>query len=211
MNSKLHILRIRSFYRSYAGGKIVDAENDMFADPQVVDGCTGEHTMAMYKNAMKGCGCPTWSTYIDRVGSGDTDAGLVDVAYVLNTDAGPDQVRFRKLAQMEAEQWDFITIWGINCFKHQAHRMTVNGLNVVDVFLQGRIAYFSSLTKIVQCWRTDHRQFFTCWCKLFGNYKGLKQSQFMPPRCIAGRWGSVTACEDFLINVGGVSNIGKVT
>ena len=210
MNSKLHVLRIRSFYRSCVGTNIVDVHNDLMADPQVVDGCTAEHTMAMYKNAMKGCGAPTWSTYIDRVNAGDSDAAMVDAAYILNTDAGPDQIRFRKLACMEAEACQFITMWPINCFKHQGHRMVVNGIQVVESYMQGRFGYFSSLTKIVQCWRTDQRKFFLMWRKTFGDSSAINQSKFLPPRCLAGRWGSITACEDFLINIGGVGHVGKV-
>ena len=210
MNSKLHVLRIRSFYRSCVGTNIVDVHNDLMADPQVVDGCTAEHTMAMYKNAMKGCGAPTWSTYIDRVNAGDSDAAMVDAAYILNTDAGPDQVRFRKLACMEAEACQFVTLWPINCFKHQGLRMVVNGIQVVESYMQGRFGYFSSLTKIVQCWRTDQRMCFLTWRKTFGDSSAINQSKFLPPRCLAGRWGSITACEDFLIHIGGVGHVGKV-
>ena len=32
----------------------------------------------------------------------------------------------------------------------------------------------------------------------------------MPPRAIAGRWGSVTACEAYMINIGGVQRVGQV-
>ena len=61
--------------------------------------------------------------------------------------------------------------------------------------------YFSTLAKLFNFWRnTDHpKTICKTWERRFGAEAALRYAGNKPPRCISNRWGSVHACEAFIV------------
>ena len=178
----------------------MDVSHEIVCDAQVVQHGSGIEALAMVQNEMRGAGIPTWDDWIRQ--HGDGRLGSRDIAYVLNTDAGPDEIYYRKLVGLKCEEHDWLTVWPISCFKHQAHIIVEGGLKIIDKALADGnydFRYFSSITKIVQCWRADAGKIFNAWCTVFSNGEALRVCKKLPPRAISGRWGSVTDAEAHLI------------
>jgi len=121
------------------------------------------------------------------------------------TDAGSDQTAFRKIARKEASQKNNVIFWDNNCFMHQLNLGVRSGLVLVDRFLaaQGKtFKYFSTLTKIVNLWRQFASAVFLAFAALFGALCAVELARKVPPRCIAGRWGSIEGAEKLVSKIG---------
>ena len=55
--------------------------------------------------------------------------------------------------------------------------------------------YYNSLCKVTHLWRDSPDAIYEVWQKLFGLESAYKHAYTLPSQCIAGRWGSVYACE----------------
>lgn len=55
--------------------------------------------------------------------------------------------------------------------------------------------YFTSIAKILNCWREHARAIFAIWKLKYGAISALRYAKNVPPKCCSGRWGSVTESE----------------
>jgi hypothetical protein len=58
--------------------------------------------------------------------------------------------------------------------------------------------YFSSISKLVQCWRDCAGRMFDEWLASFGPKPARDFAAKLPPKCLAGRWDSIHNCESFM-------------
>ena len=118
-------------------------------------------------------------------------------AYVVGTDAGPDQVG--TCTRVQAELAADISVWLIwtYCFAHQAHLIVKHQLLRLGT-------YFNSLAKLTNVWRAHGNagKIFRAWKRLFSASRAHEVASKLPPRPLRGRWGSVTLNEAFWLNCG---------
>ena len=56
--------------------------------------------------------------------------------------------------------------------------------------------YWSAIAMVFNIWREHARAIFSIWKLRWGNEAAVTHSGTMPPKCISGRWGAVSVCED---------------
>ena len=192
MQSKLHVLKLQSAYTLFEDGKQIHIDHGLIADLQVVQRGDAAETYELVSREMRSVGAHVWSDVAADVASGKLQSSELDIAYIINTDAGPDEIGFRNSVCAEVENVDCITVWQVNCFKHQYQLIVADGLSLVDSFLAAcNLKYFTSLAKLSLCWRADARPFFSTWEHLFGDSSALHCAKTLPPKAVSGRWGSV--------------------
>eukprot|EP00959_Pyramimonas_sp_CCMP1952_P010215 213796-Pyramimonas_sp.AAC.1 len=60
---------------------------------------------------------------------------------------------------------------------------------------RSNMAYFGTLSKIMRAWRYRARGIYDKWKDLYKAGPAGQYASNVPPRCISGRWGSISACE----------------
>eukprot|EP00959_Pyramimonas_sp_CCMP1952_P465336 9488119-Pyramimonas_sp.AAC.1 len=141
------------------------------------------------------------------------DAGQLDLdrnmmpaieAWVTCTDAGGDQVAAAEIAARDCLSCIAVFFMWTPCFMHQCHLGVETHLKCADEWVRtlsdGKLKnYFSTLAVVMNCWRGSGKQVYREWTKQFpGTSKCVKR---VPPKCIGGRWGSVSSCESRLLSL----------
>ena len=121
------------------------------------------------------------------------------------SDGGPDQLKRKNL--IAAVTLDTITClyFATRCFKHEGHLGVRQGVRVADRSLSDSGAdfqYFSSVAKLINCWREDPASFLHASVKVCGVAMARDRCRKMPPRCLSGRWGSISQSEAYIMNFG---------
>ena len=158
-------------------------------------------TAALMRRELTSVGIPDWAAPGHRRGA--------FFAYCFNSDAGPDEIRAQKIVMAECESDDHVFAWCIVCFTHQANLIVREQLSIVDKHMTSRFKYFATIAKIVTCWRSEARGFYNKWVEFFGPQVSIAVAKKLPPVAIAGRWGSVSQSERYLLNAG-LERIGRV-
>eukprot|EP00969_Alexandrium_andersonii_P144687 6398167-Alexandrium_andersonii.AAC.1 len=96
----------------------------------------------------------------------------------------------------------------LDCSLHGLHLIYKDGLKHVDGWLQEHrdaapFKYFSGLAKVSHVARDKARVLFERWHDRFGAADALAHVRQLCPRCLSGRWGSVTAVEEWIGGAGG--------
>ena len=55
--------------------------------------------------------------------------------------------------------------------------------------------YFATVSKLMYTCRDKARDIYATFARWFG-YKAAAFAKQVPPKCISGRWGAISACED---------------
>ena len=93
---------------------------------------------------------------------------------------------------------------GQDCVDHQCHLPVKVGLLLIDSVLaeEGQDwRYFASVAKCVNVWRDSAKPLYKSWEAKFGRTQAFTNGRKLPPRCLAGRWMSVSNAEERLIDV----------
>lgn len=133
------------------------------------------------------------------------DATTTFYMYHCCTDCGPDEVRVRKILCVEMAKLANVTFWDTNCQDHQAHLIVKGGLLLIDNMCKAsgkKWTYYSSICKLTHIWRDHAKTVYHRWEQSFGCADAQRFALKLPPRCIAGRWGSVKATEDLYVDAG---------
>ena len=97
----------------------------------------------------------------------------------------------------------FFVDW--NCSMHQGNLVVKSSLRLLDLRMSEAkfgFKYFSTLAKLTNVWRENARSLLEIWVAIHGDLSAADKAIKMAPRCIAGRWGSVSKTEAFLMNAG---------
>ena len=119
------------------------------------------------------------------------------------SDRGPDQSKLRKYIAHEIRNSPYIFYFDWDCTLHQAALMFKSSLQCIDGFLRSAgkdYTYYSSIAKLINCWRENCWAVFLLWSK-HSRQSAMKYAYRQPPRCLAGRWGSIYATESLLMHV----------
>lgn len=133
------------------------------------------------------------------------------------TDRGADQAsRRRRLANGLASNPSILYIGG-DCYLHAFHNAIKDGLVLIDnmipaVFnestLKGFRKYYASLAKLCNVWREKAKDIMYYWDLYHSNRDDLSPKELeemlalgrrYPWSIVSGRWGSVEAGEDFML------------
>ncbi len=98
-----------------------------------------------------------------------------------------------------------------DCLMHIPQLQFRGGLGSIDVLVSRLLGkkwkYYATLTKLSHIWRDHGPTVFHIWSRLFGLPEAHTHARKLLPRCIAGRWGTVSATEDHLTGCGGFFRI----
>jgi hypothetical protein len=125
--------------------------------------------------------------------------------FAYRSDAGPDQMKARRDYRDITSLLDTTFFFDDDCLAHQTHLGAKGGLCHVDALLSelGKpYKYFGTVAKTMNLWRMNARQIWKLWVSQYGPTDAKLQASRIPPRCIAERWGSISACELYLLNAG---------
>ena len=95
------------------------------------------------------------------------------------------------------------------CLFHSEALIVKAGLVAVDRWLAHtscKWKYYSSPSKLVHIWRDRGRQVFSTWVTSFGALSAVASARGLPPKCVAGRWGSISNTEKKLLGCADGSN-----
>jgi hypothetical protein len=126
--------------------------------------------------------------------------------YLYTSDRGSDQGLLRKIMKLECHNDPSVLVVDFDCLMHQAQLAIKDGLVLIDRHLDRaacEFKYFSSIAKIINCWRESARSVFVQWINAHGNVSALACARKVPPRAVSGRWGSMSSAESFLLAAGG--------
>ncbi len=169
-----------------------------FADllPARFSNYSGVH--AAMRKQLDGLGSPPWCF----PASPDVPLiGRIIRLWFVTSDGGPDQTAFKKALLWETEPDPWTIVMTCHCFMHVTQLIYRSGLEMVDQWLAEQTIswrYFSSLTKLCQVWRELSQRIQANVLNDFGPLAARQHCSSLPPRCIAGRWGTVYATEAFV-------------
>jgi len=207
---KLHTTRICSAY-ALDGAEPGPWDDNFcaisrYSDIQVVASGSAANTLAIIEKQMRALQCPTWDDMLVslRLGVfGDTEDHYT--TYLYESDAGRDEVAVRKHLEHKLSQVPSIFFVHGNCLLHQCAIIDLGEFALIDAYLLRagkKYRYFATLAKLVNCWREQAQSMFSIWAATHGKADALMFAKSLPPRCIAGRWGSGSATEAWLEKLG---------
>ena len=118
------------------------------------------------------------------------------------TDAGNDAKGSREfLVKMTAHNPQVI-VWEMNCWCHQFQLIVKADLAMMDQLFTSELGVdysaYASLSKTMLLWRGRSNNMFLEFCRLYGAKEAMEVARCIPPKCIRGRWGAVSACQRYL-------------
>ncbi len=123
--------------------------------------------------------------------------------YCITSDGGADQIKCRRIIK-SVSRWslcDIIVDFG--CAQHACQLVIKSGLVEIDRWAAAHglgWKYYSSVAKFQHTWRDNARAYFQKWAALFGDVSAAQSvTSRMPPKCVPGRWGSITAVQKAII------------
>ena len=162
---------------------------------------------------MAATGCPTWvdranfdewqprtlQAELDRLRSAVAAPRQNLRLFLYGSDAGPDQRSLRcTLIPACLQLADSDVGFDDNCNMHQGHLAIKAQLETIDWYLVSwncSWRYFSAIAKICHLWRDNGRAIFQLWVLKHGPVSAMKFARRLPPKPIAGRWGTLSLCE----------------
>ena len=211
----LHHERLRTFQLWTTYGRLGD-ENSFskmnWGDVMRVSDSTAKGTHGMSLKQINSLGGTTWVDIRkrwDEIKVGFDDAKLREYpieAFVLTTDAGPDEKATRNHVGAMLGEIPTCLYFSYNCLIHQAHLIQKHLLKRGDAMLKllgadiGNTTYFGGLATTMNCVRDVHIQAKNCWELEYGAEDALYHWSRSAPKCLIGRWGAVARCEEWFLS-----------
>ena len=198
--SKLHSLEVCSGYLNCDLTRLVDSDHiqDIFvrdknlADIMIVRDSSAPGTHGMILKQLKSLGCPSW---IREQHAADAATYPEIVVFAYCADGGSDQAKVKQIMRVQAADDPRMLVIAVDCCFHAAQLVVKSSLHIVDGILlaAGRnyTFFFSTLAKLINFWRENARVIYQSWTKTHGAVSSYDSARKVPPKCIAGRWGSV--------------------
>ena len=159
------------------------------ADLQFIPtGCTSEKLFGIYQVQIQSMGVPALN-----------DACKHTRIYTMVTDDGPDQKGCEKLVVKSMKDNPASLFCRFKCLLHQLHLIVGKQLKRLNP-----LGYYSKIAKIINVWRScgTPRKIFRAYSAMHGEQRAKEVASRLPPRALRGRWGSITAAEEFLLKCG---------
>ena len=175
---------------------------------------SGLGTHALYVKHVGSIGCPPWNapaTIPEDVDQGRLEL-VVAATIVLAGDSGPDEVVARSMMIEETMSADVqatdvakaagfslvVFAFSLKCWMHQYHLIVQKSLATADLVLEdmqgfqnSKRTYFSTLAKILHCWRDNAIKFHSAWKQHYTPTDARLYGSTRPKLALVGRWGAV--------------------
>ena len=180
------------------------------ADVIPVDGQDALHTYAMYEKQVGSIGCPRWKRDETNFDNSRRLQRLWGVVLAISTffggDCGGDEDKSRQMATAACEDDPHSYVMSGPCLLHQYHLMSQKTLRFGDKLchclrdaMNANRNYYSTVVKILHCWRDKFADIRSRWCDLFGATSAEQFLRKRPPQAISGRWGAVSNGELYIL------------
>ena len=211
---KIHTTETRSQYfemdatNETTWAELMDSSSSSRAlgDLLYVENAGGLATYTMYEKQARSCGCPSWKREEEAI---DKTCALqlgllirISISHIFWTDSGGDEEKAKSTARGETAKDTFTYAIGGACLLQQYHLMVCRSLKFSDKLctalepaMNAPRKYFSSVVKILHCWRDYHKKIHSRWFDLYGAAEAAKFARRRPPQALSGRWGAVDAVE----------------
>jgi hypothetical protein len=167
----------------------------------------------MVTKQMASLGVPVWDDSWTKDASDNFEPETCNEIrlYCYCADGGPDQKKCKDIVSTELEWCPWILFLVMNCCQHSAALITEGNLRIMDNWAKrmkllsidpGYGGYFAAVAKLVHVWRDGVQQVWKISTAMFGNLVAQTFFKKLPPKCIAGRWGSLSGSETFLLAPG---------
>ena len=170
-----------------------------------VEGGGGNATYALYAKQIQSMGCPFWKRNLATQVAGARLQALsiiVSITVMFGTDSGGDEDKTKKMVAAACEDDASTFTLGGACLLHQYHLMVQRSLKFSDTFckvlepaMNAKRKYFSSVVKLLHCWRDYSQKIYSRWAALYGVASASQFARARPPQALSGRWGAVEAAE----------------
>ena len=191
-------------YQSSATGASADLEDDMppsqcrscVADLQFAPtGCTAKQLFSIYDKQLRSIGLPALKVTSSGTDDDGVDESCVEPAkwlrfFTFVTDDGPDQKACQKIIGDAFKNDPRTLVFRLKCLLHQLHLTVAKQLKRLD-------GHYSDVAKIVNTWRGTGIPM-----KIFKASGKNPVYKSLPRRALKGRWGSMSAAENYLLRCG---------
>ena len=196
--------------RNYDGHNAFRAKRCL-SDLQVVCGSDASSCNGMVLKQLRSVGVPTWQDVAEEMDRPDSKLSSASVFLYLDvSDRGSDQAARKRRTKAALEARDNIVYISSDCFLHHFHNAVKNGLELVDHMIEefftadvlnGFKNYWSSVAKVAHVWRDKAADIMRQWEEIHAgaDEDTRKLGVRYPMTVVAGRWGSIESCEDYLL------------
>ena len=118
--------------------------------------------------------------------------------HIRNFIQGPDQKAAQAYIDNDVRSQLTCFVWRQWCFQHVGHLIVKRQLTCADIFFP---SYFSGMAKFVNTWRAagNIKRIVERWKERCPDT--IDACRKLPPRPLRGRWGAISACEKWLLDV----------
>ena len=200
---KLHVGKVASIYLAMTPDSPDDPEVlqyvDSTCDLQIVpNACPANTLYSMVTRHIQSVGAHVWND------PSVTDGGDVFHMYVSTSDAGCDESKAREYMRNAMYHRSHCFFWEADCLGHVTHlvskKLLITAQEIVMKLIPCEVSgYFGSVAMLSNVWREHSIQIQKAFKELFGEDRAQHCAKCLPPRCLSGRWGSVSAVEAFLL------------
>jgi len=174
-----------------------------FCDLQPVFGSTAQDTYALLHKQLVSIGCPVPKFAEPEPNEGDRCKERFALSpsnpnvlrtYIYCSDGGPDQAKYKRLLGAVVYHDPNVFLLNIGCILHAQQLVVKDAFAYLDNWTKvcgKRWRYFPSLAKAVYIWRDNAPTCLNIWIRFFGERSAAKCAFRLPPKPIAGRWGSI--------------------
>ena len=170
------------------------------SDIQVQEDASAHGTYAMIQKQVISAGCPLWTTQWMQPGGSTTQ---VFELLLHCSDRGSDQSKVRRILRHELMDKPLTLYLDWDCTLHATQLVFGHSIDILDAWCTraGKpYKYFNAIAKLINCWREHCGAIYEMWARM--SVQGAnKFAMRQPPRCLAGRWGSIFATEELLVQV----------
>ena len=118
------------------------------------------------------------------------------------TDAGPDEQKVKQYLEAMLNPLPFVALFTIDCLLHQYQLMVKGELTLLDTLFKSLFKadyqYFGALCKVMIVWREYARDIYDVWAE-DNVLEAHDFARLVPPKCIRGRWGAISRCQEFIL------------
>ena len=121
--------------------------------------------------------------------------------WAICTDAGGDAAAARRQVVLQSATQPCCLVFDLDCLMHQFHLVVKSSLMHLQTTAREILGlnwkYCSTLAMLLHLWRDNARRVHKCWQERYP--EDANCCMRMPPKFIGGRWGSISGCENYLL------------
>ena len=125
--------------------------------------------------------------------------------YLYVSDGGPDQVNFAQNLVVDTASSVRVLVVTFRCLMHITQLIYRSGIKIMDSWCKRcglSFTYFAGIAKLAHVWREQAKAVFVHVLGAQGAGVAMAHARKLPPKCIAGRWGTIFQTESVIASAG---------